>query len=78
MQSSFRIQVAYKGERQLVLEESDAARLREVLSASDPRGLHTINEDWARFYCPHCDQVYCSDDMIDRTHLEHATHLVWR
>lgn len=33
--------------------------LHEALARADARGLHVVDREYAPFYCPTCDAVYC-------------------
>jgi hypothetical protein len=35
------------------------AALRSVLDSADARGLHELDFEYAPFYCPPCNAVYC-------------------
>lgn len=43
------------------IDESRAEVLREDLHRADVREIHAANVEWAPFYCPHCDAVYCGE-----------------
>lgn len=59
------------GEQQLALEgfmwqrsvervtAEQAIQVRRVLHVRDVPGLYALNQLWAAFFCPECDQVYC-------------------
>ena len=52
---------SFVGEQISRLSTSDAGRVVQFLRHGDIQNLYRMDEEYAPFYCPKCDAVYCGD-----------------
>ena len=50
---------SFAGVHQEGIRTPQAEALRDALPRGDVRWIHLLDEEWAPFFCPRCDRVYC-------------------
>jgi hypothetical protein len=55
------VEEGFLGKTSRRLGSAAAARIAQVLGRADPVALYALDLEYAPFYCPTCDAVYCGE-----------------
>jgi hypothetical protein len=53
------VRVCFTSKLEGRVEPGDLAAVREAIDSADVRRLHQIDDEYASFYCPKCDEIFC-------------------
>lgn len=52
------------GECHLTIDPASASAIKEALEQRDAAALYSMSYEWAPFYCPDCEAIYCVQHWI--------------